>query len=495
MHKLKFFLKSKPIFFLLLPIFFVLHGFTENFHAIPFSEAFVLLLLYFAAALVIFFISWLFYRNWFKAAILSFCLMAFHFFFGAIQDFLKKNFDDAFITRYSFLLGFFLVIFIILIIVLKKIRQPNPRASFFLNSLLLILLVIDSIWLITKFSSGNSAAFSVTGSKIDCDGCTKPDIYFLVFDEYASSLALKEQWNYDNGDLDSFLAEKGFRILAGSKSNYNFTQFSIASTLNMEYLQLPDPAACTVKDYNHCAELIRDNVVCSMLRSAGYQILNHSLFDLHENPSPVHDDFLPLKTKLITSQTFLSRVKKDLYYHLLAGKFEISWLSKDLIYSTYNNNQKTINATMQIAGDSSSAARFVYSHIEMPHPPFYYQGNNKEENEQKLLAEQQLPTINSYLGYIPRTNLVIKEIVNKIIDQAKKPVVIILLGDHGFRTEQPQQFYFRNLNAVYLSSKNYSGFYDSITNVNEFRVLLNNLFNTKLTLARDSTVFLRDKKS
>jgi hypothetical protein len=179
---------------------------------------------------------------------------------------------------------------------------------------------------------------------------------------------------------------------------------------------------------------------------------------------------------------------------LLAGKFEISRLSKDLIYSTYNNNEKTINATMQIAGDSSSAARFVYSHIEMPHPPFYYQGNNKEENEQKLLAEQQLPTINSYLGYIPRTNQVIKEIVNKIIGQAKKPVVIILLGDHGFRTEQPQQFYFRNLNAVYLSSKNYSGFYDSITNVNEFRVLLNNLFNTKLTLVKDSTVFLRDKK-
>jgi hypothetical protein len=178
----------------------------------------------------------------------------------------------------------------------------------------------------------------------------------------------------------------------------------------------------------------------------------------------------------------------------LTGKFEISWLSSDLVYSTFNNNQKIIRSTLQTVSDTSSTPRFIYSHIEMPHPPFYYDGNRKEENKQKLWDQQNRPDIRSYLAYLPRTNQVIKEIVNKIIDHAKKPVAIILLGDHGFRIEQPKPFYFRNLNAVYLSSENYAGFYDSLTNVNEFKLVFNNLFKTSLPLTKDSTSFLFDKK-
>jgi hypothetical protein len=485
---------SKPIFFLLLPLFFVLHGFTENYDAVPQTNALLLWMIYSAAALIFFFAAWIFYRNWIKAAIVSFCIMAFQFFFGAMHDFLKNNFDNSIVTRYSFVLPFFLMLFVVLIIVVKKMKTNNTRISFYLNTLLLLLIFVDSVWLISKFFSKNRMAASEDSPQIKCDSCTKPDIYFLVFDEYTSSSALKELWNYDNSDLDSFLINKGFRILPASSSNYNFTQFSIASTLNMQYITIPDPNACTVKDYNHCFQLIRNNAVSSMLRSIGYKVVNYSIFDLDKNPSPVTESFLPLKTKLITSQTFLSRVKKDLYYHLLTGKFEISWLSRDLVYSTDHNNQQIIGSTLQTALDNSATPRFVYSHIEMPHPPFYYNGDKKEEDKQILWDQQHRPDVKSYTGYIPRTNLVIKEIVNKIIDNAKKPVAIILIGDHGFRTEQPQPYYFRNLNAVYLSSGNYAEFYDSITNVNEFRSLFNNLFNTNLSLSKDSTIFLIDKK-
>jgi len=402
MDRLISFLRSKPVFFLLLPLFFIFHGFTENFNAVPFADAFWLLLVYLIASLVIFFLSWLFFRNHLKAAFLSFCLMAFHFFFGSMQDLLKKSFTDAFVTRYSFLLPFFLALFIILVVFLKKRKAPLLKASFYLNVLLCLLIITDLGWLTSKIFLRKSRPFTRSGQAIKCDSCTKPDIYFLVFDEYSSSTALKELWNYDNSEMDSFLVQKGFKLLSYSRSNYNFTEFSIASTLNMNWLKINDPNACTVKDYNNCFELIKNNQVTLMLQSLGYKISNYSIFDVDKNPSPVTEDFLPLKTKLITAQTFLSRIRKDLFYHLLTGKFEIKWLTRDLVYITRHNNEKIINATIKESLNSSTGPRFIYSHIEMPHPPFYYDKNGKEKDKQKLLEENKNPNINSYLDYLPR---------------------------------------------------------------------------------------------
>jgi hypothetical protein len=487
-------LQASPIFFLLLPVFFILHGFTENFYAVPVGDAVYLLGIYILASLIIFSLGWLFYRNSVKAALFSFCTMAFHFFFGSVQDILKRNFDESFITHYRFIIPFFLACFILLIIFMKRTKRKFIRVSLFLNILLCLLILIDAGWLIQKnFSKKEVQAIGDSRMTLSCDNCIKPDIYLLLFDEYSSSTALRELWNYDNSDLDSFLLQKGFAIQPFSKSNYNFTPFSMASTLNMDFLKIPNPEACTVKDYTQCFSLIKKNRVCSLLKSMGYKIVNYSIFDIDKEPSPVIEDFLPLKTKLITSQTFISRIKKDLYYHLLVGKFEIPWLSKNLIYTTYNNNKKIINATLKESTTISQYPRFIYSHIEMPHPPFYFNRKGKQTDKKILIEENNKAPASSYLDYIPKTNKVLKQIVNSIIKNAKRPFVIIFMGDHGFRTKQPKEYYFRNQNAVYFSFTNQKHFYPNITNVNEFRILFNDLFHTSLPLLKDSTVFLIDK--
>ncbi|MBO9684799.1 MAG: hypothetical protein J7502_19365 [Flavisolibacter sp.] len=372
---------------ILLPLFFVFRGFSENYNAVPLKDALMLFFLYVGATLLFFFVGWLFYRNILKAAILSFTIMAFHFFFGAIQDVLKSFFDDSFITRYSFLVPFFIVNLILLIWFLKRTKKPMDRINMYLNLLLGIFILIDTALLVQKMQHRNLSMNVRPHYNINCDTCTKPDIYFLVFDEYSSTAALKETWNYDNSDLDSFLIRKGFRVLSHSRSNYNFTQFSIASTLNMDYLDIPNPSACTIKDYNNCFELIKNNQVCSILSSMGYEIANYSIFDIQKNPSLVTESFLPLKTKLITSQTFTSRIKKDLFHLLLVGKFEIKWLSKDLIYATYHNNQKIINALIKDSSEIEDRPRFVYGHITMPHPPFYYNKYGQQKSKEDIIKD------------------------------------------------------------------------------------------------------------
>lgn len=491
MTKLLAFIKSRPVFWILLPVFFVFRGFTDNYYAIPLKDAFLLLLLYLGLSFLFFVIGRLFFKNVWKAAIFSFGIMAFHFFFGAIQDFLKAGFDDAIITRYSFLIPFFLLVFVLLIWFLKRTKRSMTRISLYLNLLLCIFILFDAVLLIQKTLHRNLSMNVQPSYNISCDTCVKPDIYFLVFDEYSSTAALKETWNYDNSGLDSFLVEKGFKLLPQSRSNYNFTEFSIASTLSLDYLNIPSPSACTIKDYNHCFELIKNNQVGSILSAMDYDITNYSIFDIQKNPSPVRESFLPLKTKLITSQTFISRLKRDLFHLLLIGKFEIKWLSKDLMYSTHHANQKIIKAILTDTSYNQNRPRFVYSHIEMPHPPFYYNKYGQEKTKEQIIKDGE--GIVPYLDHLPKTNEVLKQIVNSILAHAKKPVAIVLMGDHGFRNGQTKEFKFRNMNAVYMSSGNYSGFYDSITNVNVYRVLFNNLFKASLPLKKDSTVFLIDK--
>src|SRR5436190_20769484 len=113
------FLKTRPFFLFLLPCFFVLHGYTENYDFIPVTDSLLLVLIYLTASLALAGVFWLLYRNFMKAAIVSYSFMAYHFFFGSIQDFSRYHFAGTFFSRYSFILPVSFLLFTLLIIWLK----------------------------------------------------------------------------------------------------------------------------------------------------------------------------------------------------------------------------------------------------------------------------------------------------------------------------------------------------------------------------------------
>src|SRR5882757_478994 len=121
--KLIIFLKKYPLFLYLLPVFFVLHGFTENYDFVPVKDAALLALIYLAASIILLLLFRLFYKNRVKAAFLAFLLMAYYFFFGSIQDSLRHLFPGSWITRYVFILPVSFCIVILAIIFLKKRKR------------------------------------------------------------------------------------------------------------------------------------------------------------------------------------------------------------------------------------------------------------------------------------------------------------------------------------------------------------------------------------
>ncbi len=448
--------------------------------------------IYLVACLIFALLFWFFYRDFFKANLIAFFIMCFYFFFGAMHDFLKKNFHESVITKYSFLLPATFIVFILILILLKKREKTLLKISQYLNILLLLLLLVDLGWLVSKTISENKKSFLGKSDFIKCDTCSKPDIYFLLADEYAGFSELKDIFQFDNSEFENELRSRGFYIIRNSYSNYNYTPFSLASILNMEYMELTDTNR-SGNDLVYSYRRIKNNKVLQFLEDEGYKFYNYSIFDFEGQPARTRENFLPPRTRLITDQTFFNRLQRDIGFNMIT-KLKSKHSIKVMTYDNKNNNEHFYQLTWDIAELKTNSPKFVYTHLMMPHYPYYDDKNGKEQPFEKLVEGNQVNT-NAYIEYLQYCNQKIVALIDHLQKSSVSPPVIILMGDHGFRHFRKmvgRKYYFMNLSAICLPNKNYSGFYDGVSSVNQFRIILNNLFNQKFQILKDSAIYLKD---
>ena len=481
-----------PHFVYLLPSFFVFHGYVENIEAMQPMEGFILLGTYLLAILVIFLFAWLFLRSKQKAALLAFATMFFHLFFGAFHDGLKNFFPGAFINQYSVVLPSSLIGFVLLCIYLKRTNKSFRTLAIYLNLLLLVLLLIEIPKLIQSVNSLKPPL--LLADTKPCDTCKKPDVYLIIADEYADSASLQEVFNFNNTTLLTGLRNKGFHIINNSRSNYNFTTYSMASMFQMNYLPAMKGRNSDLSDRNKCYELINNSSLWTFFKKNGYELKNHSPFFIDNIPTEAPQNYILIGAKMITSQTFLSRLNRDLRYHL-ALTFKIQSEVHRVAYFIDRCNKLLLSRLLK-EPKSSGKPKFVYTHLEMPHYPYYFTKEGKP-NPIEILAEGNQWRQKEYIEYLQYCNGVLMKTIDTILKESKEPPIILFMSDHGFREftadiEKNAKYYFMNLNTVYLPEKNYQKFGDSISIVNQFRVLLNTAFGQQLPLLKDSTIFFYD---
>ena len=481
-----------PFFLFLLPVFFVLHGYMDHYDIIPLADAGILLLVYLFASLLLGLVCWLVFRNFQKAFLFAFLLMAYFFFFGAMQDFLKNISANGFISRYSFILPLSLILFIAAFIFIKRSKKYPGKTTGFLNVVLLILILLDFALLVNKMLSPRPTVVLDSNLK-PCPSCPKPDIYLIVADGYPGSIELKDLMQFDNSAFENELRKRGFHIVDSSNSNYNFSPFSVASMLNMNYLQGLNGSNTDKKDIRISYETIKKSNVLRYMQQEGYELYNYSIFDFERQPSLTKPSFLTRGTTPITSQTLLHRLDKQLG-HLLITKFKIGFFSKKILYTDLRNNTKLFKLTEEIAVTKTAAPKFVYTHIVMPHYPYYFDREGNRIPQEKLTDEWILNPA-AFTDYLLYANKKYLALVDHIQRSSARPPIIILISDHGLREfnrpVDPKYFYM-NLNAVSLPDSNYQGFYKGMTGVNQFRAVLNSQFGQQLPMIKDSTSFLRE---
>ena len=175
---------------------------------------------------------------------------------------------------------------------LKKRKGPVAGIIRYLNILLLILLALESTWLIVSFSR-NQQETALPGGFSTCGECPKPDIYVIIADEYAGEKQLRDIFSFDNKFFIQQLQERGFHTIRNSTSNYNFTPYSIASTLDMNYLGNEHSEKQQL--LAHTYDRTRNNTLLRYLLANGYEFHNLSLLDYKGQPAPVDETFFARK--------------------------------------------------------------------------------------------------------------------------------------------------------------------------------------------------------
>jgi hypothetical protein len=142
--------------------------------------------------------------------------------------------------------------------------------------------------------------------------------------------------------------------------------------------------------------------------------------------------------------------------------------------------------------------KFIYTHLALPHHPYYYDSSGTKSLYDSVTLSYPGGK-NNYLQYLLYSNKKLLSLIDFIRKNNPTPPIIILMSDHGYRkfekTEKvDSKYYFMNLNTVFVPNGNYAGFYDGMSNVNQFRVILNSEFGQKLPLLKDSTSFLVEQR-
>jgi len=502
----KFLNKYAAFAYVFLILYFVLHEFNANYGLVPVSMALKLFLRYLLIAASLRFVSWFYFRNFKQSSFFTFILMIFFLFFGAFHDTLKTAVKNPFFRSHTFIFLLIGLLSFVAIRVIKKYIKGNHVLFSFAAFVVSILFVWELFYVLSNIIFHKEKENNIVEAGLQHyrsgagSGLQKPDIFFIVFDSYTSSECLLNDFDYSNQKLDSLLTSKGFFISRHSRSNYPLTPISIASTLNMNYLKKDaTPEESSAKHMLQGAISVYDSELPLILEKEGYRIYNYSVFDLRNHPAIIKPIFNYLAERLIDEQTLLCRFNTYLLWNftvknLWTGKIHIpgSFFKQR---EEYINNYITREVTElgSVSEEQGSIPHFVYCHIMLPHKPYLFKANGNRQPD-SLLLDTSNPK-GKFVEQTIYTNSMIEQILDKLIRERKRPYVVILEGDHGFRdfaNKKEKNKIFQNLNAYYFSDKQYDLLYDSMTPVNTFRVVLNKYFNQHFNLLKDTSVYISD---
>lgn len=470
--------------------FFLIHGYREHRGLVPFAGILWLLVELLVAGLLLFAISRWWYKSSRKAGLFTSFVAVIVLFFGVFQDWLSGFRSTAGLSRLLYFLPICFGATVLVLALLKKTKRPLNKPLLFINVILLLYLLVDIGGLVFQRHKPGKAAMPAKETLI-CDTCSRPSIYLILLDEYMGSEGLQSYFHYNNQSFEGSLKQEGFHIVPHSKSNYRLTIFSMASLLNMNY-----PAnigKASIKDhyaYTTAIRELRNNNVSAWLQAQGYRIANYSGFDLAQAPAGYETGLLPDKTRLLTSQTMWYRIAKYLPEFLLDKGWIPTWETK--VENNYiRNNEASMKAVLDLSAQKDTVPVFTYLHLMMPHLPFVFDSTGQRTISFRQRKSFTLEEIDQgYLQYLVYANRRITALVRQLKQQTGGKAAILVMSDHGYRgaTGKDNTLAWTNFNAVYVPGGQYEGWYDGMTNVNQFRVLFNTLFHEGLPMLKDSIV-------
>lgn len=462
--------RSLTIHPLLFALFPVLAQYSFNIEQIRASEIFFPAIVTIGGALVLWLLVAFVVRNLERAALLVTPFILLFLSYGSIYSYIGHlMFKTKWYLVIAVFIGVSLTIFVAYFLFCQAVlKSRNSPKIIGLNKIFnVIAACLITLNLLQIGIAATSHSKTVTATNLNCSsieatsGNRKPDIYYILLDGYASIDQIMAVHHYNNISFAQSLTERGFRIPEKSQSKSIYTGLSIASALNMRYIENVN------KNDPRLVNLIRNNEFSHFLKCQGYKYITFGSWwhtTAHNQYADLHYNF------------FGFGLKNELFSLLLRSSII------DLLFIHRSFHRRSTLAVfdemprvIDIAGP-----KFVFAHIICPHEPFVFGANGE-----KISFRDSTFSLHKSL-YVGQYIFITKK-VDKLVDQilagSKSPPVIVIQSDHGIRgtVGNPYQVF----NAGYLPGGGAKLLYNNISPVNTFRIILNYYFNTKYDLLHD----------
>ncbi|MGH2476731.1 MAG: hypothetical protein ACRDIL_15840, partial [Candidatus Limnocylindrales bacterium] len=366
-----------------------------------------------------------------------------------------------------------------------RAKGSVPQVTAGLNVVAVILVIMAAATIVpyeVSRADRGPVSLASTVEAAGADAGPERDIYFLVFDRYGSADAIERRFQITDNDLYGWLEERGFEVPADSHANYRATDFSLAATLNMQYLDnLTEEVGRVSGDRIPAQDMIRDHEVGRFLKSQGYRYYQ------------IGSWFGPTRSVAIADENLVYGV---------ASEFET--VLNDMTIMPAIDRVRGVVSPEETIRDrhregslfgfrqlrrvaTAPGPKFVFAHFLLPHDPYVFNADGSPLSEAEAEAGQE-PDL--YAAHLSFANAEIKDIVGYLLSgpEASRPIVVIE-GDEGplmcqsvdcvENTPEYLKIRLGNLVAMYLPDVDVE-LPATFTSVNTFRVVLREYFGADL---------------
>jgi len=315
---------------------------------------------------------------------------------------------------------------------------------------------------------------------------TLPDIYYFIFDTYGGEVGLQKAFGFDNTPFLRSLESRGFYVAHRSTANYPRTSLSLASSLNMEYLDfLTDRLGRDSEDGRALTRLIKYNRVGRFLQSIGYQYIQIGSWWEATSVSPIADrnviyGGLSEFDKVLYETTVLRPLSEDEFRQREWKRVQFEF--------------KAVERTTKLEGP-----KFVFAHFLLPHSPWVFARDGSYKTREEMRRHSRAE---NYIDQLLYTNSRVERMLDTLLSgpESSRPV-ILLQSDEGPYEGAPNAWRrisstnlvrkFPNLNAYLLPGVGHSDLYPTITPVNSFRLVFRLYFGAALATLPDRNYVFR----
>ncbi len=311
-----------------------------------------------------------------------------------------------------------LIVFVLFFFFMKNkkpsfIRKSNTVInifSFFLLSIILITGIISA-------RKENGHAANKYYAKIPIMQ-HKNDIIWILLDEYAAPAYMRNQLQFHNNLVDS-LRSKNFYVFDSLASRFDQTIYSLNALFNLD-------DSIPVSNYQYAAHYLKQSKWVEQIESQGYSFINLDFLNIGGKEKFMNINMFP--------DNYTEKIFNNSLFAIIVNK--IKGVDDKMRIDNYNN-QVILELTKTVQ-QKSATPRFIWSHLLIPHLPFYRNANGsmnpKYIVDPFLSSKDELSK--QYLNYVSYANNIILKILAQIPDLQQK--TIIISGDHGVRMLLPK---------------------------------------------------------